>query len=399
MDITIFPAALHGSVDAIPSKSQAHRLLICAAFADRETVLFCPRTNRDMEATVQCLRALGAQIRRTDDGYIVDPIQNIPDTAILPCGESGSTLRFMLPIVGALGVDTTFMMEARLPQRPLSPLWEEMERMGCRLSRPTPDTIRCQGRLQGGEYVISGNVSSQFITGLLFAAALLPQDSQIRITGRLESKPYVDMTVEALALFGVQAEDFRLAAGQHFRSPGQVVVEGDWSNGAFFLAAKALGSQVSIHNLSPTSVQGDRAAAQWLEQLPKERCIIDATDIPDLVPILAVVAGAYHGARFTGIRRLRLKETDRVATVCAMLEALGAKTEAAEDTLDVFPAPYQGCTIDATSDHRIAMSAGIAATVAAGPVTVINADSVNKSYPDFWSEYRRLGGNYEQHLR
>lgn len=399
MDITIFPAALHGSVDAIPSKSQAHRLLICAAFADRETVLFCPRTNRDMEATVRCLRALGAQIRRTDDGYTVVPIQNIPDTAILPCGESGSTLRFMLPIVGALGVDATFMMEARLPQRPLSPLWEEMERMGCRLSRPTADTIRCQGRLQGGEYVISGNVSSQFITGLLFAAALLPQDSQIRITGRLESKPYVDMTVEALALFGVPAEDFRLAAGQHFRSPGQVVVEGDWSNGAFFLAAKALGSQVSIHNLSPTSVQGDRAAAQWLEQLPKERCIIDATDIPDLVPILAVVAGAYHGARFTGIRRLRLKETDRVATVCAMLEALSAKTEATEDTLDVFPAPYQGCTIDATSDHRIAMSAGIAATVAAGPVTVINADSVNKSYPDFWSEYRRLGGNYEQHLR
>ena len=399
MDITIFPAALHGSVDAIPSKSQAHRLLICAAFADRETVLFCPRTNRDIEATAQCLRALGADIQRTDKGYTVVPIQHIPDTATLHCGESGSTLRFMLPIVGALGVDATFIMEARLPQRPLSPLWDEMERMGCQLSRPTADTLRCQGQLRGGEYVISGNVSSQFITGLLFATALLRQDSQIRIPGRLESKPYVDMTLEALALFGVQAEDFRICGGQRFCSHGPITVEGDWSNGAFFLAAKALGSQVNINNLSPTSPQGDRAAAHWLEQLPKGHCLIDATDIPDLVPILSVVAGAYQGARFTGIRRLRLKETDRVATVCAMLMALGAKAEATEDTLDIFPAPYQGCTIDATSDHRIAMSAGIAATVATGPVTIINADSVNKSYPDFWAEYRRLGGNYEQHLR
>ena len=399
MDITIYPAALRGSVDAIPSKSQAHRLLICAAFADRETVLSCPRTNRDIEATAACLRSLGAQIQRTDDGYTVVPIQQIPDTATLHCGESGSTLRFMLPIVGALGVDATFIMEARLPQRPLSPLWEEMERMGCQLSRPTADSLRCQGQLQGGEYVISGNVSSQFITGLLFAAALLQQDSHIRVTGRLESKPYVDMTLEALSLFRVQAKDFHLSGGQCFRSPVFLKVEGDWSNGAFFLAAKALGSTITVSNLSPTSAQGDRAAAQWLERLPREHCVIDATDIPDLVPILAVVAGAYQGARFTGIRRLRLKETDRVATVCAMLQSLGAKTHATEDTLEVFPASYQGCTIDATNDHRIAMSAGIAATVASGPVTVINADSVNKSYPDFWAEYRRLGGTYEQYLR
>ena len=399
MDITINPSALQGSVTAIPSKSQAHRLLICAAFADRETVLHCPQTNRDIEATAECLRSLGADIRRTDDGYTVIPIQRIPDTATLRCGESGSTLRFMLPIVGALGVDATFIMEARLPQRPLSPLWEEMERMGCQLSRPTADTLRCQGQLQGGEYAISGNVSSQFITGLLFAAALLRDSSHIRVLEQLESKPYVDMTQEALALFGVRTQDLTVQGGQTFRSPGTVNVEGDWSNGAFFLAAKALGSQVTVTNLSPSSPQGDRAAADWLERLPQQHCTIDATDIPDLVPILAVVAGHYQGATFTGIRRLRLKETDRVATVCAMLNALGAKATATDDTLSISPAPYQGCTIDATNDHRIAMSAGIAATVAAGPVTVINADSVNKSYPDFWAEYRRLGGNYEQHLR
>ena len=399
MDITIIPTTLQGSVTAIPSKSQAHRLLICAAFADAPTVLDCPQTNRDIEATAACLRSLGADIRRTDLGYTVKPIERIPDTATLPCGESGSTLRFLLPIVGALGVDTTFLMEARLPQRPLSPLWEEMERMGCRLSLPTADTLHCQGQLRGGGYTISGGVSSQFITGLLFAAALLREDSRICVTGVLESKPYVDMTQQALAMFGVQTDGFQVRGSQIFRSPGTVTVEGDWSNGAFFLAAKALGCDIAVENLANKSAQGDRAAAYWLQKLPQESCTIDARDIPDLVPILAVVAGARHGARFTGIQRLRLKETDRVATVCAMLEALGAESAATEDTLSVFPAPYRGCTIDATNDHRIAMSAAIAATVASGPVTVLQADSVNKSYPDFWAEYRRLGGNYEQHLR
>ena len=395
MNITIYPNQLHGKITAIPSKSQAHRLLICAAFADQTTRLICPQTNRDIEATAACLRSLGADITRTQNGYVVTPIETVPETAVLHCGESGSTLRFMLPIVGALGVDATFVMEARLPQRPLSPLWEEIERMGCKLSRPTADTLRCQGQLTGGEYIISGGVSSQFITGLLFAATLLKENSRITVTGVLESKPYVDMTQQALSAFGVETEDFIVQGGQKFCSPGELTVEGDWSNGAFFLAAKALGSAVDVKNLSEASAQGDRAAAHWLQLLPRERCTIDATDIPDLVPILAVVAGTSQGAVFTGIRRLRLKETDRVATVCAMLTELGAKITATEDTMEVFPGSYQGCTIDATNDHRIAMSAGIAATVATGPVTVINADSVNKSYPDFWAEYRRLGGNYE----
>ena len=399
MDITIYPSSLSGSITAIPSKSQAHRLLICAAFADGPTVLDCPQTNRDIEATANCLRALGAKIHRSDRGYTVQPIEQVPETAVLPCGESGSTLRFMLPIVGALGVDATFQMEARLPERPLSPWWEEMERMGCSLTRPTSSTLRCQGKLQGGEYVISGGVSSQFITGLLFAGALIEENCSIQITGTLESAPYVIMTQKALALFGVNTQDFTIHSKQVLRSPGNVNVEGDWSNGAFFIAAKTLGSDLQILNLDPDSPQGDRAAAYCLPRLQEAHCTIDATDIPDLVPILSVVAGANHGAVFTGIRRLRLKETDRVATVCAMLNALGAETEATEDTLTVYPAPYQGCTIDATADHRIAMSAGIAATVATGPVTVINADSVNKSYPSFWAEYRRLGGNYEQHIR
>ncbi len=399
MDVTIYPSLLAGEITAIPSKSQAHRLLICAAFADGPTVLDCPQTNRDIEATADCLRALGAKILHSDTGYTVYPMEQIPQTAVLPCGESGSTLRFMLPIVGALGVDTIFEMEARLPQRPLSPLWEEMERMGCSLTRPTANTLRCRGKLKGGEYVINGGVSSQFITGLLFAGVLLQEDCRIRVTGALESAPYVTMTQNALALFGADTRDFVIPGGQTLRSPGSVTIEGDWSNGAFFLAAQTLGSNLEVLNLDPHSPQGDRAVAEWLPRLRQAHCTVDATDIPDLVPILSVVAGAYHGAVFTGIRRLRLKETDRVETVCAMLKALGAQATATEDTLSVTPASYQGGTIDATADHRIAMSAAIAATVAQGPVTVINAHSVEKSYPSFWAEYRRLGGNYEQHIR
>lgn len=399
MNITIYPTPLSGSVTAIPSKSQAHRLLICAAFANSETTLICPDTNRDIQATAECLTALGAQVSRTEEGYHITPIRKLPSTALLPCCESGSTLRFMLPIAGALGVDTTFYMEGRLPQRPLSPLWEEMERMRCQLSRPTPDTLRCQGKLKGGHFQISGGVSSQFITGLLFAAALTEEDSTIEVLGRLESKPYVNMTQQALAAFGIDTTDFQVKGGQVFRSPETLKVEGDWSNGAFFLAAKALGSDVVVENLDPNSAQGDRAVQEWLCALTKQHCTISAADIPDLVPILAVVAGNKYGACFTDIQRLRLKETDRVATVCAMLNALGAETLVEDDRLTVKPAPYGKCTVDAQNDHRIAMSAAIAATVANGPVTILDANSVNKSYPRFWDEYRRLGGNYEQYIR
>jgi len=389
MDITIHPQPLRGEVQVIPSKSQAHRLLICAAFANNETTLVCPETNRDIEATVDCLNALGANIQRTENGYSIDPISVIPEKATLNCCESGSTLRFMLPIVGALGVDTTFQMAGRLPQRPLSPLWEEMERMGCILSRPTADTIRCTGKLKAGEYVIAGGVSSQFITGLLFATALMDGKSKITITGNLESKPYVDMTEQALKLF----------SAPDFHSPGYIEVEGDWSNGAFFLAAKALGSGLNVMGLNTESAQGDRAVVEILKQMEAGTPTVSAKDIPDLVPILSVVAAANRGAVFTDIRRLRLKESDRVASTIAMIESLGGKAEADENTLKIYGTGLTGGTVDAMNDHRIAMAAAIAATVCKEDVTILGAECVKKSYPKFWEEYARLGGNYEQYLR
>ena len=398
MDIIIKPTKLKGTVAAIPSKSQAHRLLICAAFADWETRLYCPDTNRDIEATADCLRALGAEITRDEGGYTVLPVQSRPATAVLPCHDSGSTLRFLLPVAGALGVDATFQLEGRLPQRPLSPLWEEMERMGCTLTRPTECTIRCQGKLNSGVYTISGGVSSQFITGLLLAFPLISGESQLEITGKLESAPYVTMTLKAMEQFGVMVQNFSVAGNQHFTSPGTVMVEGDWSNAAFFLAAKAMGNNVTVTGLRADSPQGDRAAAELLPGLEK-KLIIDAADIPDLVPILAVTAACKQGAVFTNIGRLRLKESDRVESVKEMIIALGGTAESDAETLTVQGTGLHGGTVDARNDHRIAMSAAIAATACREDVIILGAQCVEKSYPRFFEKYRKLGGNYEQYLR
>ena len=388
MNITIHPQKLQGLIEVIPSKSQAHRYLICAALSDNETELLCPETSRDMEATADCLRALGAKIERTDTGYHISPIQEVPKAAVLPCRDSGSTLRFLLPVVGALGVDATFQMEGRLPQRPLSPLWEEMERMGCTLSRPTSDTIRCQGRLKSGNYSIDGGVSSQFVTGLMYAKDLIPGGAEVFITGRLESRSYLTMTLQAQQLFGAP----------RYHSPGTVQVEGDWSNGAFWLAANTLGNELDIQNLDPGSVQGDRAAARFLREL-RENTEIDARNNPDLVPVLAIVAAVNEGAVFRNIHRLRLKESDRVASTIAMIEALGGKALEMGGHLVVHGTGLRGGTVDSVNDHRIAMSAAIAATVCTEPVTILGAECVEKSYPKFWAEYARLGGSYELDLR
>ena len=396
MDITLNPRYLRGEIAIIPSKSIAHRLLICAAFSDKPTQLICAETSRDMDATADCLRALGAEILRTETGYTVFPVKQVPQTALLPCGESGSTLRFLLPVVGALGVDGTFRMEGRLPQRPLSPLWEEMERMGCILSRPTVDTIRCSGKMKPGAYSISGNVSSQYITGLMLALSILGEPSTLKVTGSIESKPYIDITKDVLQQFGVDPE--RLGS-EKLCSPGYITVEGDWSNGAFWMSANALGSDILVTGLNYDSFQGDRMVMEILPELSRGCPTVSAADIPDLVPILAIVAAAKHGAVFTDIRRLRLKESDRVASVIAMIEALGGTAWATENTLTIAGTGLAGGTVDACNDHRIAMAASIGATVCKETVSILGAECVSKSYPRFWEEYSRLGGNYEQYLR
>lgn len=398
MDITIHPKKLNGTVQAIPSKSQAHRYLICAAFADKPTTIHCSQINQDITATVCCLEKLGAKITRTDTDYIVNPIISTPNSCELDCGESGSTLRFLLPIIGALGINAKIHMHGRLPQRPLSPLWEEMERNGCHLARLSNGSVQCSGRLMPGEYQISGAISSQFISGLLFAMSIMDGTSTLKITEKLESAPYVKMTINTLRDFGVKVDAFQVAGRRRLSSPKSVSIEGDWSNGAFFLAAAAIGNKVVTENLQSKSLQGDRAVLEFLTQL-KSHATISAADTPDLVPILTVVAAANHGAVFTNIQRLRIKESDRVYAIESMLHSMGIRTESTENSLTIYPGELKGGIINTHNDHRIAMSAAIAATIATGPVTILNAQCVAKSYPSFWEIYSNLGGNYEQHIR
>ena len=407
MDITIFPEKLHGSVCAIPSKSHAHRVMVCAALADKPTRIEIPTICDDLSATISCIAGFGGEIEHCyGQAEVITPIQKLPTSAVAGCGESGSTLRFFLPLAGALGVDTTFLLEGRLPYRPLSPLWEELSRNGCHLSwlnrsnlqaaglqpsRAVTAGLHLSGALRPGHYRIDGGVSSQFISGLLMALPLLKGESKLELIGRVESQPYVDMTLQVLSQFGVSWDNFSTSGHQQFISPGTITVEGDWSNAAFWLAAAALGSNVEVTGLDHNSLQGDKAIAHLLPMLQKN-ITISAADIPDLVPILTVVAAANAGAVITDIRRLRLKESDRIQTIVEMLGALGGKAVADENTLNIYPSKLIGGTVDACNDHRIAMAAAIASTLCTQPVTILGADCVSKSYPSFWKEFTRLGG-------
>lgn len=398
MDILIHPQRLRGELYPISSKSLMHRYLLCAAFADRETDLICTPACKDVTATMNCICALGAKITTLTNGYRITPISRLPKKATLPCGESGSTLRFLLPIVGALGIEATFLLEGRLPLRPVDSLVAVMSQMGCQFSQPNNASIICSGRLQPGEYKIDPNVSSQYITGLIYGLSLLQQDSRITLLGELTSASYVSMTLQVLSEFNLHCDGTTIPGGRQLFSPGTIAVEGDWSNAAFFAAASAMGSLVSVLGLRNDSVQGDAAISNLLHKL-RSNAIISAQNIPDLIPILSVYAAYMKGATFTEIHRLRTKESDRVDAIVQMLTSFGIQAVAADNTLRVFPGKFHGATIDSVNDHRIAMSAAIAATVADGSVIIQNAHCVDKSYPTFWEEYSRLGGQYEQYIR
>jgi 3-phosphoshikimate 1-carboxyvinyltransferase len=400
MKATIYPSPLSGEIAAIASKSQAHRLLICAALADKPTTIACPTLSADITATADCLQALGAKIDYTDGIFSVTPITERPAHATIDCGESGSTLRFLLPVVCALGVETTIVMHGRLPERPLSPLWEELVAHGAVLACPTADTLSVSGQLQAGTFTLAANVSSQFISGLLFALPLLGQASRIDLTGTMESGANLDMTLRALALFSVSAPaangGYDLPAGQRYVSPGRASVEGDWSNAAFWIVAdRILGGTLSITGLDPNSPQGDRAVEKISLRIAAGSAVVDCREIPDLVPVLAVLASLSPGqTQFINAQRLRIKESDRLATTAALLTGLGATVEELPEGLIVTgKTRLVGGTVDSANDHRIAMSAAIAALGCTEPVVILGAQAVNKSYPAFWADYQRLGGH------
>lgn len=409
MNIRITPGPLEGTVTPPPSKSQAHRVLIAAALSGGFSVLKNLAQSQDIQATTDCLGAMGTFFEELEGGDIrvhglgnSIPQHREPWLVQFDCGESGSTLRFLIPVALAVLGGGIFTGRGRLMERPQQPYFDIFDEKGI-FYEQKDGALTVRGELTPGEYRLPGNVSSQFVTGLLYTLPLLDGDSQIILTSPLESRGYVDMTLDVLSRFGVHVEavedGYRIPGRQKYQSC-ELTVEADWSQAAFWMAAGSLGNPVLTAGLNDRSIQGDRvidehfASFAWGTGRTVE---IDVSDCPDLVPPLAVMA-AFHGGttRLTNAARLRLKESDRLATVTKMLAALGGQAEEGPDSLTIPGAQsLSGGTVDGANDHRIVMAAAIAATRCTGPVIILGAEAVNKSYPAFWEEYKRLGGKFD----
>ena len=403
MDLQIIPKKLSGAVTPPPSKSQAHRLLIAAALSGGVSVLHGLADSQDIQATRRCLSALGAGMEDLPDGGLrVHGLGNSAVQAgpipILDCGESGSTLRFMIPIALAVAGGGIFTGRGRLMERPQGPYFQLFDKKGI-FYEQKDGVLTVRGILTPGEYVLPGNVSSQFFTGLLFALPLLDGVSAVVSSTEIESREYITMTLEAMRQAGVPvAERPGLRSFEVLHAayqPFTATAEADWSQAGFWYAADFLDSRVDIQGLDPDSPQGDKVVSElyWKLARPGD-AEIDVSGCPDLLPPLAVMAAVRPGTTcFTNAARLRIKESDRLSTTAALLAALGGRAEEGPDFLTVHGGPLTGGTVDSANDHRIAMAAAIAATGCTGPVTIRGAECVQKSYPDFWEVYRSLGGD------
>ena len=410
MNITIIPAKLAGTVTPPPSKSQAHRALIAAALADGESVISNVAFSQDIEATLNCLDDLGAQFVR--DGSTVtihgmgantmSPLRRLAYPH-LDCGESGSTLRFLIPIALAVRGGGIFSGRGRLMERPQKPYFDLFDEKGI-YHELKDGVLTVTGTLTPGGYRLPGDVSSQFITGLLYALPLRDGDSEIVLTSPLESRGYVDMTLDVVKQSGIAVEErpggWFIPGGQRYQ-PRDFAIEADWSQAGFWYAANFLGNPVETAGVNPDSIQGDRAIADHFVKLAWPGDVdIDVSGCPDLVPPLAAMAALRAGqtTRLINAARLRIKESDRLASVTQVLNALGADVAEGPDSLTIQGKEILsgGVTVDAFNDHRIAMMAAIVATRCERSVTVAGAQCVAKSYPDFWEEYEALGGKIQR---
>ena len=404
MDIRITPSPVSGSIEGIASKSFAHRALICACLAKGKSKIKINTTSADIEATVDCLRGLGAVIEKKGVICTVTPVGVLPEKAVIDCGESGSTIRFLLPVISALGINAEIHGRGRLPERPLSPLKEELVRMGATISDSFP--LNVSGKISAGEYTLRGDVSSQFVTGLLMALSYLG-GGVIKLLPPVQSRPYIDITLEVLRTFGADIKEENNTF--HINSSPLIgcdfTVEADWSNAAFPLC---MGAEVT--GLNPESTQGDKAIINVLENMGAvitqnggsfkadvsslHGCRIDASDIPDAVPVIAAIAATAEGETVIfNAERLRIKESDRIMTTASMLRSLGGDVDETDDGLIVRGKPFlSGGETDSFNDHRIAMSAAVASLRCKDDVIIRNAQAVNKSYPSFFDDFNKLGG-------
>ncbi len=419
MDVLLKGGTLRGTVEAIASKSHVHRLLICAALAKQETVIKNIIPSKDILTTADCLEEYLAQVKRYGDDLSIRPYPRPKAKPLLNCTESGSTYRFLVPVACAKGVPVAFTGSRRLAERPLSPLYELLCEHGCTLSEQGVFPLHVKGKLQPGNFLIDGGISSQFISGLLLALPLLTRDSTIQITGELQSYPYIKMTLDALKTFSVDVKEegriFYIKGNQHFISPGNIHAEGDWSNAAFFAVMGAFSPEgITIQGLRQNSLQGDKAVLDilatcgatvtWREDMVavKRNVLrgqkIDAAQIPDLVPILAVMACAAEGQTVIyNAQRLRLKESDRIETVFRMIRSLGGNIAVTQDGFIIQgTGVLQGGTVDGANDHRIVMAAAAASCICREPVRIHGAEAVEKSYPYFFEDMKKLGAFLEK---
>ena len=398
--VAIVPKKLSGNLTVPPSKSAAHRLLICASLSAGESRIENVDLSQDISATISAARALGSQITETENSFLCKRGEAcFEEETLIDCAESGSTLRFFIPIALAFGGRFRFAGRGRLLERPLDSYFDICREKGIHFEKDERGILFC-GKLSGGTYRLPGNVSSQYVSGLLFALPLLSEDSKIVITSPLESAGYVDMTLSALSAFGICIEnkdyqEFYIRGGQSFRAC-QMAVEGDYSQAAFYLVANALGSDVRLSGLEENSLQGDKAITEIIKSMgtPLSARTIDVSGVPDLVPVLTVLATQAEGeTKLVNAARLRIKESDRLATITQELTKMGADIKELPDALIIRgKTNLRGAVCDAHNDHRIAMAIAIAATVAEGEVTISGANCVRKSYGKFWYDYQKLGG-------
>ncbi len=407
-----------GTVAAPSSKSYAHRMLICASLSDGPSDIFCSTISADIQATINCLEALGAEITICRDRIAVSPLDK--DSArnrecMLDCGESGTTFRFLLPIICALGCKAKFLLHGRLAERPILPLMEELSAHGAKFILQDKSTLLAEGPLSNTDFKIDGGISSQFISGLLMTLPLCG-GGNIHVMGEIQSSPYVAITVDCLLKAGldvaVDNNDFSVR-GEYKAKRWNV--EGDWSNAAFWLCAGAFAeNSVSVSGLNRGSLQGDRRIVELLAQFgakidssgdlitiyPQDlhSIDIDAKNIPDLIPALCVCASAAKGETIIyNAERLRYKESDRLMAAAEVIRLLGGKIEEFSDGLTIRGDPgFHNADVDAWNDHRIAMMASIAAIRSKNGVTLHGAECVKKSYPRFFKDYQILGGNIER---
>lgn len=424
-DLKIYPSKLEGSVKVPPSKSMAHRAIICASLSDGKSKIDNIDYSDDIIATIEGMRSLGANIIQDNDSLVIDGIYSSTvekrEERVIDCNESGSTLRFLVPISLLVPGKSKFIGRGNLGKRPLNTYYKIFDEQGIKYSYEEESlNLNIEGSLKGGEFYVKGNISSQFITGLLFTLPLLKEDSKIIITTDMESKGYIDLTLSAMKDFGVEIinndyEEFIIKGNQKYISR-KYRVEGDYSQGAFFLCANALGNNIEVQDLSLNSLQGDKEVVDILERMGVKfinskngiknevaniinSTIIDGSQCPDIIPVLAATASLAKGrTEIINSERLRIKECDRLAAVNSELSKFGVNIIEKDDGLiiDGTCSLEGGIEVWSHKDHRIAMTLAIVATRCKNPIIIKDYECIAKSYPRFFEDYKMLGGKVDE---